>query len=65
MLQQYYFVEFRGMAEGDKWETYKNRHGVLACYDNYGTACKAAYELERKYPCVRVVQNNGMVLFRA
>lgn len=63
MLQQFYFVEFRGMAEGDLWETYKNRRGVLACYGNYGTACDAAYKLEQKFPCVRVVRNDGVVLF--
>ena len=63
MLNEFYFIETRSMAEGSVYEPYYHRRGMLACYGNYGTACDAAYKLEQRFECVRVVRNDGVIMF--
>lgn len=62
MIKVFYMIETRSHDEGAVYEPYYHRHGMLACYENYGTALAVANKLNERFDCVRIVRNDGIVV---
>lgn len=62
MIKEFFMIETRSLDEGAVYEPYYHRRGMLACYGNYGTACDAAYKLNERFDCVRIVRNDGVIM---